>query len=69
MSRSLSRASLVLAIGGAVKNSNCAGNIDMTSDGTFAGLEDWGLAVATTDANSIKNTSVLSPYIVNGACN
>lgn len=54
---------------GAVKNSNCAGNIDMTSDGTFAGLKDWGLVVATTDANSIKNTSVLSPYIVNGSCN
>jgi mannan endo-1,4-beta-mannosidase len=54
---------------GAVKNSDCPGKFDMTSDGTFSGLQNWGLAVATTDANSIKNTSVLSPYIANGSCN
>ena len=54
---------------GAVKNSDCTGMLDMSSDGTFAGLKDWGLAVATTDTNSIKNTSVLDPYIVSGSCN
>ncbi len=54
---------------GAVKNNDCPGMLDMTSDGTFAGLQNWGLAVATTDPNSIANTSVRSPYIVNGACN
>jgi mannan endo-1,4-beta-mannosidase len=53
---------------GAVKNSDCAGFLDMTTDGTFAGLADWGLEVATNDPNSIKNTSVRSPYVVNGSC-
>jgi mannan endo-1,4-beta-mannosidase len=53
---------------GGVKNNDCPGLLDMTSDGTFAGLQDWGLAVATTDPNSIQNTSVRSPYIENGAC-
>jgi mannan endo-1,4-beta-mannosidase len=53
---------------GAVKNSDCPGKIDMTSDGTFAGLQNWGLVVATTDTNSIKNTSVISPYIDKGSC-
>jgi mannan endo-1,4-beta-mannosidase len=54
---------------GQVKNSDCAGVIDMSTDGTFAGLTDWGLEVATTDPNSIKNTSVISPYIDKGRCN
>jgi mannan endo-1,4-beta-mannosidase len=53
---------------GAVKNNDCPGQLDMTSDGTFDGLKDWGLAVAIEDPNSIKNTSVRSPYIVNGTC-
>jgi mannan endo-1,4-beta-mannosidase len=39
------------------------------SDGTFAGLKGWGLTVATTDPNSIKNTSVISPYMAKGSCN
>ena len=54
---------------GAVKNNDCPGMLDMTSDGTFAGLQNWGLAVATTDTNSIKNTSIRPPYILNGTCN
>jgi mannan endo-1,4-beta-mannosidase len=53
---------------GAVKNNDCPGLLDMTTDGTFAGLADWGLEVATNDPNSIKNTSVRPPYIVNGGC-
>lgn len=53
---------------GAVKNNDCPGLLDMTSDGTFAGLQNWGLAVATDDPNSIKNTSVRPPYILDGTC-
>jgi len=53
---------------GAVTNSDCPGQFEM-SDGTFAGLEGWGLTVATTDPNSIKNTSVIPPYMANGSCN
>lgn len=40
--------------------------MDMTSDaekGKFSGLFDWGLEVAVTDPNSIKNTSKHSKYI------
>ena len=54
---------------GGVKNNDCPGMLDMTTDGTFAGLQNWGLAVATTDTNSIKNTSIRPPYILNGTCN
>jgi mannan endo-1,4-beta-mannosidase len=53
---------------GAVTNSDCPGQFEM-SDGTFAGLKGWGLTVATTDPNSIKNTSVISPYMAKGSCN
>ena len=53
---------------GSMKNTDCPGKLDMTSDGTFAGLQNWGLVVATTDENSIKNTSVRSPYIEKGSC-
>jgi mannan endo-1,4-beta-mannosidase len=46
---------------GALPNENCAGGyLDMTSDGTLEGLQNWGLEVATTDPNSIANTS--QPY-------
>jgi len=44
-------------------------DLDMTPDGTFAGLQTWGLEVAVTDPNSIKNTSVIPTYIVNGVAN
>lgn len=43
---------------GALPNESCAGGyLDMTSDGTLEGLQNWGLEVATTDPNSIANTS------------
>jgi hypothetical protein len=38
-------------------NNNPQSDLNMTTDGTFSGLQTWGLEVATTDANSIKNTS------------
>lgn len=44
-------------------------NWDMTTNGTFESLYDWGLEVAVTDENSIKNTSVRPYSILNdGAC-
>ncbi|HEX7069677.1 MAG TPA: cellulase family glycosylhydrolase [Rhodothermales bacterium] len=48
-------------------NSDCAA-MDMTEDGSFDSLHEWGLEVAVTDPNSIKNTSVRPHYMVNGTC-
>lgn len=48
-------------------NSDCT-DMDMTTDNTFAALRGWGLEVATTDANSIKNTSVRPKSIIDGVC-
>ena len=42
---------------------------DMSSDGTYEGLNGWGLEVAVTDENSIANTSVRPYFIENGNCN
>lgn len=42
--------------------------LDMTKDGTFHGLQDWGLEVATTLPGSIKNTSVKSISITSQTC-
>jgi mannan endo-1,4-beta-mannosidase len=55
---------------GGVKNGDCATDepFDMTTDGTFAGLTGWGLEVAVTDPNSIKNTSVRPGYMKTGSC-
>jgi mannan endo-1,4-beta-mannosidase len=59
---------------GAVKNQDCKDKttglsaFNMSSDGTFAGLQGWGKTVATDDPNSIKNTAKPSPYIANGSC-
>jgi mannan endo-1,4-beta-mannosidase len=55
---------------GGIKNGDCEtdGPFDMTTDGTFAGLTDWGLEVAVTDPNSIKNTSVRPRYMTTGSC-
>lgn len=47
---------------------NCNPFWDMSTAGTYATLYDWGLEVAVTDTNSIKNTSVRPYYIVNGVC-
>jgi mannan endo-1,4-beta-mannosidase len=54
---------------GGVKNSDCTGGFDMTTNGTFATLQGWGVTVCTSDPNSIKNTSIASPYMANGKCN
>jgi mannan endo-1,4-beta-mannosidase len=43
--------------------------LDMTTDGTYETLHDWGLEVAVTSEYSIQNTSVRSFYIDNGICN
>ncbi|MCF8358505.1 MAG: cellulase family glycosylhydrolase [Prolixibacteraceae bacterium] len=48
---------------------NCNPLWDMSSDGTFENLYSWGLEVAVTDENSIKNTSVRPYSIVNDTCN
>lgn len=48
-------------------NSDCP-SMDMTDDSKFETLRDWGLEVAVTDPNSIKNTSVRPKSIVDGAC-
>lgn len=48
---------------------NCNSLWDMSTEGTYATLYDWGLEVAVTDENSIKNTSKRPYYIINGACN
>ncbi len=55
---------------GGVKNNDCSddGPFNMTSDGTYAGLEGWGKEVATSDANSIEKTSVRPASITDGAC-
>ena len=56
---------------GAVKNTDCAGEqpFDMSTDGTYNGLQGWGKEVAVTDANSIMNTSKRSHYMTAGSCN
>ena len=48
---------------------NCNPFWDMSSNGTYNTLYDWGLEVAVTDENSIKNTSIRPYSIVNGTCN
>jgi mannan endo-1,4-beta-mannosidase len=48
-------------------NSDCAA-MDMTTDGTFETLHGWGLEVAVTDPNSIRNTSVRPHSIAHGQC-
>lgn len=57
---------------GFMDNGDCI-EMDMTSDserGKFSGLTGWGLEVAVTDPNSIRNTSKRSSFIQNkGECN
>ena len=48
-------------------NGDCA-EMDMTPDGTFTSLDDWGLETAVTDPNSIQNTSVRPYFLENGEC-
>ena len=42
--------------------------LDMTDDGMFNTLHDWGLEVAITDSFSIKNTSVRPKFILDKKC-
>jgi mannan endo-1,4-beta-mannosidase len=54
---------------GAVKNINCPGGyLDMTTDGTYAGLTGWGYNVAFADVNSIQKTSVPATYTPGSNC-
>ncbi len=48
-------------------NSDCA-SMDMTTDSKFETLSGWGLEVAVTDPNSIKNTSVIPQFMLTGVC-
>ncbi|MBN2274871.1 MAG: cellulase family glycosylhydrolase [Bacteroidales bacterium] len=47
---------------------NCNDFWDMSSEGTYSSLYDWGLEAAVTDPNSIANTSVRPYSIVNDGC-
>ena len=55
---------------GTVRNSDCQNDqpFDMTTDGTFAGLQGWGAEVAVTDPNSIQKTSLRSGYMLTSNC-
>ena len=56
---------------GAVDNNDCGAPqsvFDITTDGTFLGLTDFGKEISTTAKNSIKNTSVRPGSLVNGTC-
>ena len=56
---------------GAVDNGDCnAPNsiFDMTTDGKFTGLNDFGKELCTTAASSIKNTSIRPVSLVNSTC-
>jgi mannan endo-1,4-beta-mannosidase len=48
---------------------NCNPFWDMTTDGKFDNLYDWGLEVAVTDTNSISSTSVRPYSFIHGSCN
>ncbi len=48
-------------------NSDCT-EMDMTTDSKFETLRNWGLEVAVTDPNSIKNTSVIPKFMQIGIC-
>ena len=52
---------------GRFPNIDC-GHLNMTTDGTFPGLTDWGLDVATTNVNSIRNTSVAAKFTPGRGC-
>lgn len=53
---------------GNVKNRDCPGYFDMTTDGTYAGLSGWGRAVAIDDPNSIRETSVRPWSVTHAGC-
>jgi mannan endo-1,4-beta-mannosidase len=47
---------------------NCNPLWDMTTDGTYETLYDWGLEVAVTSDYSIQNTSIRPYFMENGDC-
>jgi mannan endo-1,4-beta-mannosidase len=53
---------------GAVPNARCSGLLDMTRDGTLAGLAGWGYDVALGDPNGISSTSVRPASVATGRC-
>lgn len=54
---------------GAANNKYCP-SLNMTSDGTYLGLDQvtWGKDVAVANANSIKNTSKLAAFVPGKGC-
>lgn len=52
---------------GLAKNQYCS-SLDMTTDGTFSGLTDWGLDAAVTNENSINKTSRAAQYTPGSSC-
>jgi len=52
---------------GLAKNQYCT-SLDMTADGTFSGLTDWGLDAAVTNDNSISKTSRAAQYTPGSSC-
>jgi len=53
---------------GAAPNTPPCTTFNMTSDGKFAGLYGWGLDVAVTNPNSIRNTSVAPTFVPGAGC-
>jgi mannan endo-1,4-beta-mannosidase len=55
---------------GGVVNGDCGDDepFDMTTNGTYEGLQGWGREVVVSDPNSIQNTAVRSQYVVTGRC-
>jgi mannan endo-1,4-beta-mannosidase len=50
---------------GYVNNGNCPGKFDMTTDGVYGHWEtSWGEGIVVTDVNSIQNTSVRPPSLI-----
>jgi len=52
---------------GFARNQIC-GRLDMAQSGLYDNLQDWGLAVASLDENSIERTSVKPHYVPGGSC-
>jgi mannan endo-1,4-beta-mannosidase len=52
---------------GLAKNQYCSA-LNMTTDGTFSGLTDWGLDAAVTNENSISKTSRTAQYTPGSTC-
>jgi mannan endo-1,4-beta-mannosidase len=52
---------------GSVGNQDCGNQFNM-GNGWFDSLQGWGLEVAVTDANSIRNTSRRPRSVVTGSC-